>query len=101
MLKLPVALAAPLVMSIVSGFDIPNLRLCVNQNTPDSSRAAVLSVATTVYSVGTGFGLLLAFSLANSLSSSNILWAISIGTISTILLSLLVKTKEKSILHKI
>jgi len=79
-LPLPFALAAPAVLGVASGFTYPNLRLYVNKRVANRNRAAVLSVATTLVSLGSAAGLGIGFYLADRWPAARILLLVMVGT---------------------
>jgi MFS family permease len=92
-LRLPLVLAAPVLLGIISGFVDPNMRLYVNKHVTNQVRTSVLSFSTTTVSFGTGIGFVSAYYLADRVSASVILVLVTTGTAGTIVLRLFYSTK--------
>lgn len=93
-LKLPITLVVPMLMGLISGFALPNLRLYVNGHTNNNVRASVLSFATTTFGIGSGIGLLLAFSLADHFSPNSVFMFVVAGSLVTLLANLFVRPRR-------
>jgi MFS family permease len=84
-LHLPLLLGAPLVLSVISGFQYPNMRIFVNNITADNVRTSVLSVASSVYTAGLVIGLFISYYMADHLTKNQTLTVIIIGTTITLI----------------
>ena len=95
-LGLPVVLAVPLVLSVISGFQYPNMRIYVNKITADSFRVSVLSVASSVYDAGLVIGLAISYYMAGHFSKSRILTIIIIGSSITLIANYILLSEAKA-----
>ena len=86
-LKLQIALAAPMPIAVISGFMYPNIRLFINSHVTNRARASALSLATTIFNIGTGIGFLFSFYMADHLSPNTILATVLIGPVASLLLN--------------
>jgi MFS family permease len=84
-LHMPIVLTAPLVLSVFSGFLLPNMRVFVHKITVDKVRSSVLSVATSFISAGLVFGLATSYYMADHLTKNTILGVIMVGSVITLL----------------
>jgi len=87
--EVPIVLFAPIIFAFTQGFNNPNLRLFINNHASDSARTATLSFGTMVTNFGVGLGYLIAFVLADSVSSSVILKSVLLGIAATSLLGII------------
>lgn len=94
-LNIPLAFVAPLIMGLISGFMYPNMRLFVNNNTTNNVRASVLSLATTMFSIGTALGLVFSLYLADQIEPNSILIIIIAGSILTLFANIFIKVPKK------
>jgi MFS family permease len=96
-LKLPLILAAPIPMALISGFINPNMRLYINNHAPDNVRASVLSLASTILNIGSGIGFLLSFYIADHFNKTTALIIVLIGAGLTLLVNNFLHVKERPI----
>jgi len=95
-LEVPLVYFAPLILGVVSGFGMPNLRLFVNKHTANRVRVSVLSIATTVMNVGIVTGMLLAYGLADNNSARAILGIVVAGSLVLLFVNSLLSSNLKS-----